>query len=93
MTNVNSNIISFADNMLFNSEKFQYISYHIGESNNNNNVYITPRQNDISKSTGLKDLGILMSENCSLDTHVASVTKKCSSLCGWILRIFSTRSK
>ena len=34
-----------------------------------------------------------MSENCDFDSHIASVAKKCSRLCGWILRTFSTRSK
>ena len=59
--------------MSFNSEKFQYFSYHIGESINNNIVYITPCQNIIGKSTEVKDLGILMSENSNFNTHVASV--------------------
>ena len=50
-------------------------------------VYILPKSGEV------KDLGILMSENCDFDSHIASVAKKCSRLCGWILRTFSTRSK
>ena len=34
-----------------------------------------------------------MSESCDFDNHIATVVKKCSRLCGWILRTFSTRSK
>ena len=34
-----------------------------------------------------------MSENCDFDNHFAAVAKKCSRLCGWILRTVSTRSK
>ena len=33
-----------------------------------------------------------MSENCDFDNHIATVVKKCSRLCGWILQTFSTRS-
>ena len=33
-----------------------------------------------------------MSENCDFDSHIASLAKKCSRLCGWISQTFSTRS-
>ena len=78
---------------LFNQEKFQYISYHMGDSSKINNIYLSPDHNILPKSGEVKDLGILMSENCDFDSHIASVAKKCSRLCGWILRTFSTRSK
>ena len=54
---------------------------------------VYPDHNILPKSGEVKDLGILMSENCDFDSHIASVAKKCSRLCGWILRTFSTRSK
>ena len=84
---------SSANNMMFNQEKFQYISYHMGDSSKINNIYLSPDHNILPKSGEVKDLGILMSENCDFDSHIASVAKKCSRLCGWILRTFSTRSK
>ena len=79
--------------MMFNQEKFQYISYHMGDSSKINNIYLSPDHNILPKSGEVKDLGILMSENCDFDSHIASVAKKCSRLCGWILRTFSTCSK
>ena len=84
---------SSANNMMFNQEKFQYIRYHMGDSSKINNIYLSPDHNILPKSGEVKDLGILMSENCDFDSHIASVAKKCSRLCGWILRTFSTRSK
>ena len=78
---------------LLNQEKFQYISYHMGDSSKINNIYLSPDHNILPKSGEVKDLGIQMSENCDFDSHIASVAKKCSRLCGWILRTFSTRSK
>ena len=84
---------SSENNMMFNQEKFQYISYHMGDPSKINNIYLSPDLNILPKSGEVKDLGILMSENCDFDNHIATVVKKCSRLCGWILRTFSTRSK
>ena len=84
---------SSENNIMFNQEKFQYISYHMGDSSKINNIYLSPDLNILPKSGEVKDLGILMSENCEFENHIATVVKKCSRLCGWILRTFSTRSK
>ena len=80
------NIYSWSseNNMMFNQEKFQYISYHMGDSSKINNVYLSPDLNVLPKSGEVKDLGILMSENCEFDNHIATVVMKCSRLCGWI---------
>ena len=45
--------------MMFNQEKFQYISYHIGDSSKINNIYLSPDLNILPKSGEVKDLGIL----------------------------------
>ena len=65
----------------------------MGDPSKINNIYLSPDLNILPKSGEVKDLGILMSENCEFDNHIATVVKKCSRLCGWILRTFSTRSK
>ena len=84
---------SSENNMMFNQEKLQYISYHMGDSIKINNIYLSPDLNILPKSGEVKDLGILMSESCEFDNQIATVVKKCSRLCGWILRTFSTHSK
>ena len=65
----------------------------MGDSSKINNIYLSPDHNILPKSGEEKDLGILMSENCDFDRYIASVAKKCSRLCSWILQTFSTRSK
>ena len=32
-----------------------------------------------------------MSSNCSFEQHIIELRKRCTGLCGWILRIFSSR--
>ena len=63
--------------MVFNFQKLQYISYHLSESLHNDNVYVTPDRNFVSKPTEVKDLGILMSQSCDFDRHIASTTNRC----------------
>ena len=53
----------------------------MGDSSKINNIYLSPDHNILPKSGEVKDLGILMSENCDFDSHIASVAKKCSRLC------------
>lgn len=81
------------NNMVFNSKKFQYISLYprLTISSDIVNAYITPEMNLIDHVDHLKDLGIIMSSNCSFEQHIIELSKRCSSLCGWILRTFSSR--
>ena len=45
----------------------------------------------IDNVNNLKDLGIIMSSNCSFEQHIIELCKRCTGLCGWILRTFSSR--
>ena len=45
----------------------------MGDSSKINNIYLSPDLNILPKSGEVKDLGILMSENCDFDSHIASV--------------------
>ena len=47
----------------------------------------------IDASHTVKDLGVIMSSDCMFDDHIVQVTKKCSQLCGWILRTFENISE
>ena len=64
------------NNMFFNAQKFNYITFSSKESSCLSNVL---------------DLGVYMSRNCTFDFHVTDVYKRCLNLSGWILRTFSTR--
>ena len=41
----------------------------------------------------IKDLGVFMSADCSFDHHISVISKKCSSIAGWILRTFTSRDR
>ena len=49
------------------------------------NAYISPEMNRIAQYEHIKDLGVFMSADCSFDHHISVISKKCSSIAGWIL--------
>ena len=57
------------------------------------NVHVTPDLTIINQHDNIKDLGILMSSDCSFEKHILSVSSRCSSLAVWILRTFAPRDK
>ena len=84
-----SNVYKLAEsnNMKFNSKKFQYINFTVSPQCNTSNVYVSADSNLINPSHTVRDLGVLMSNDCMFDDHICQVTKKCSQLCGWILKL------
>ena len=86
------------NNMLFNHQKFNYISFSSSMSSINTNVYYSPSLDIINPSENAIDLGITMSRNCSFDVHINIICKAAHSsplsptdLSGWILRTFTFR--
>ena len=55
------------------------------------NAYVSPNFYVIDNVNNLKDLGIIMSLNCSFEQHIIELRKRCTGLCGWILITFSSR--
>ena len=76
--------------MLFNHQKFNYISFSSSMSSINTNVYYSPSLDIINLSENVLDLGITMSRNCSFDNNI--LCKKCTDLSGWILITFTSRN-
>ena len=79
------------NNMLFNTSKFDYFSFAC--QNNYLSSNVNPDLNIFSQHDNINDLGMLMSYDCSFEKHILSVSSRCSSLAGWILRIFASRDK
>ena len=79
------------NNMFFNAQKFYYVSFSSNKSSSLSNVYINPEFNIISSSSNVLDLGVYMSSNCTFDSYVANVYKRCLNLTGWNPRAFNTR--
>ena len=66
------------NNMLFNNQKFNYISFSSSMSSMNTNVYYSPSLDIINPSENVLDLGITMSRNCYFDVHINIRCKKCT---------------
>ena len=81
------------NNMVFNSQKFKYLSFSTNVSITSDyvNAYVSQNLYVIDNVNNLKDLGIIMSSNCSFEQHIIELCKRCTGLCGWILRTFSSR--
>ena len=79
------------NNMLFNHQKFNYISFSSSMSSINTNVYYSPSLDIIKPSENVLDLGITMSRNCSFDVHINIILIFFTDLSGWILRTFTYR--
>ena len=61
------------NNMFFNSEKFNYISFGSSLSFNSYNVYANSNMEIINPSDNVLDLGIFMSSNCSFEFHLQNL--------------------
>ena len=80
--------------MKFNIEKFQHVCYHIKNSVNIENVYLSPSYDIINPVESLRDLGVIMANSCSFNAHnIAKTVLNCSCLIGWILCTFSKLDK
>ena len=58
--------------MVFNSQKFKYLSFSTNVSITSDyvNAYVSPIFYVIDNVNNLKDLGIIMSSNCSFEQHI-----------------------
>ena len=81
------------NNMFFNAKKFHYLPLSSSQASNKSNIYINPSMDIIPQSTDVPDLGIIMSRDCSFDSHITSLSRRCNNLAGWILRTFVSRDK
>ena len=82
------------NNMSFNSDKFEFMSY-LSNANNaefHNPIYLDNNGKHIKQKEHVKDLGVYMSSSGSFRYHVDHTTTKARQLCGWILRTFATRA-
>ena len=81
------------NNMLLNYIKFELLRYGKNEELKNETSYHTPAGDNITTKNDVKDLGVIMSSNCSFVTQINKVIEKAKNLTSWILRAFSTRNR
>lgn len=78
------------NNMKFNPDKFQQISYSLKNSGEDHS-YKNSNQVIIESASTVKDLGVTLSNDLSFQLHIQNIVEKCNNLISWILRTFRTR--
>ena len=91
--------------MELNNKKFEYVSHKSATHTKNldmleilpfsqkHSSYITSSSHQISRSSCVRDLGVMVDDNLSWKFHIDKVTKACQQLCGWALSVFHTRDR
>ena len=80
------------NNMLLNDVKFELLRHGIMDYLKNATTYKTPTGIDITTKNNVKDLGVIMSDNCMFTEQINLVIEKAKNLTSWIFRAFSTRN-
>ena len=65
------------NNMFFNAQRFNYVSFNGSMTPCGSNVYTNPNMEIISPSMNVLDLGIYMSSDCTFNYHISSLSKVC----------------
>ena len=75
--------------MVLNDSKLEALRY----ANNQTYAYRSPTNTVIKEEESVKDLGIIMSNDATFNTHICTLTMKIRNLASWILRTFQSREK
>lgn len=81
------------NNMSFNSSKFELIRYGRNNDLKTATSYYTDDGSIIEEASTVKDLGVLMSNNCTFREHINDVIVKTKSISSWVLRTFNSRNE
>ena len=79
------------NNMTLNDTKFQLLRHGCSEVQKNS-CYLSPSGTKIEEKECVKDLGVLMDNDCTFSSHINKVVEKMKEMSGWILRTFKLRS-
>ena len=80
------------NNMKLNDVKFELLRYGKNQEIKTQTSYTSPSGVEIESKDVVKDLGILMDNNCTFQKQIIAIIKKAENLTSWILRTFSSRS-
>ena len=81
-----------SNNMEFNSKKFEILRYGKNQILKDSTFYLTPQFEEIiEEKESLRDLGVIMTNDCSFSNHVDLVCSKVRQKSGWIFRTFKNR--
>ena len=81
-----------ANNLKFNDTKFELVQYGACSDLKTSYQYETSEHSAIQPSECVKDLGVLMSNDCTFTKHINAVIEDAKSRASWALRTFSSRN-
>ena len=81
------------NNMQLNDTKLVALRYGNDDSIKITTSYITPSGAIIAEKDQVKDLGVMMSNDASFNSHIDLITESAKNLSSWILRTFKTRKE
>ena len=84
---------SSKNNMEFNNCKFEHMKYGKDKEVKEYSCYLADNGKAIGTKEHVKDLGVMMSSDCTFTHHIQKTVGTAEELSGWILRSFSSRSK
>ena len=81
-----------SNNMLFNNCKFEHVKYGRNKEVKNLSRYITIVGKLIDDKDHVKDLGVIMSSDCTFSQHIGKLANTATDLSVCCLRTFNDRS-
>ena len=78
-------------NMMFNSDKFEWIRYSLTPESAPKFQYLSPDSSIIEQKDNLRDLGVRLSSDLSFNLHIEKAVTTASQMVGWAMRSFRTR--
>ena len=86
-------VYSWADtiNMVFNSDKFEWIRYSLSPESAPMFQYLSPDSSNIDQKDNLRDLGVRLSSDLSFNLHIEKAVTTASQMVGWAMRTFRGR--
>ena len=78
-------------NMMFNSDKFEWIRYSLTPESAPTFQYLSPDSSIIERKDNLRDLGVRLSSDLSFNLHIEKAVTTASQMVGWAMRSFRTR--
>jgi len=96
------NVISWAinNNMQLNEKKFEVLNYKLNHSQLLREMPFSSENYEYSLTTGdaiepvktVRDLGVLLSNDCSWTPHIHKMLEGARTMAAWVLSVFSNRS-
>ena len=80
------------NNMKLNDVKFELLRYGPNQLIKDQTSYTSPLGKKIESKNVVKDLGVLMSNDCTFNEQIVNIIEKAKNISSWILRTFSSQS-